>query len=77
MTLSELLPVVYAQVELHNGYDGKLVATNKDSLQKYGNVEVLSVYAKMKAGRDGDFARPYLYVFGSSRDIEKIKKGEN
>lgn len=76
MKLSDLLSVTpYTNIELHCGYDGKLVATKRDSLQNYGEVEVLSVYAKIHTGRDNDFASPFLYVYGDSDDIKKIKKG--
>ena len=74
MKLSDLLlVVVYTNIELHNGYDGKLVATKRDILQKYGEVEVLSVYAKIHTSRDNDFASPFLYVFGDASDIKRIK----
>ena len=74
MKLSDLLLVAkYTNIELHNGYDGKLVATKLDSLKKYGEVEVLSVYAKIHTDRDNEFASPFLYVFGDAADIKRIK----
>lgn len=74
MKLSDLLLVArYTNIELHNGYDGKLVATKRDSLQKYGEVEVLSVYAEIRTGRNNELAHPFLYVFGDAADIKRIK----
>ena len=76
MKLNDLLLVAqHTNIELHCGYDGKLVATKRDSLQKYGEVEVLSVYAKIHTGRDNDFASPFLYVYGDAADIKRIKNG--
>lgn len=76
MKLSDLLLVAkYTNIELHCAYDGMLVATKQDSLQKYGEVEVLSVYAKIHTGRYNDFASPFLYVYGDFADIKRIKNG--
>lgn len=76
MKLSDLLLVAkYTNIELHCAYDGTLVATKQDSLQKYGEVEVLSVYAKIHTGRYNDFASPFLYVYGDAADIKRIKNG--
>lgn len=76
MKLSDLLLVArYTNIELHSGFDGKLVAKNPHSLQKYREVEILSVYTKIHTGRDNDFASPFLYVFGNTADIERIKNG--
>lgn len=76
MKLSELLSVAkHTSLELHSGFDGKVVATKTDSLQKYGDVEILSVYARIHTNRDNDFASPFLYVFGNASDIERIKTG--
>ena len=76
MKLNDLLSVAkHTNIELHSGFDGKLVATKRDSLLKYGAVEVLSVYAGIRTNRDDDFASPYLYVFGDAADIKRIKEG--
>lgn len=76
MKLNDLLSVTtYTNIELHSGFDGKLVATKRDSLLKYGEVEILSVYARIHTNRDNDFASPFLYVFGDVADIERIKSG--
>ena len=76
MKLQELMTVVgYSQIELASGYDGRVVAKSRDTLEKFGEVEVLSIYPKIRVNREGDWARPYLYVFGNARDIDKIKRG--
>lgn len=76
MTLKELRDVCkYCEIELHDGYKGKLVATTSKTLDKFNSVEVLSAYPKMKADKDGSWARPYLYVYGDYYTIEQIKKG--
>lgn len=75
MKLKDLLDIIkYDCVELHNGYDGKLVATSKNSLEKYKDVEVLSAYIKIRTNRDNDFAVPFLYVYGDSLDILKTQE---
>lgn len=75
MKVKELLDVCqYSKIELHSGYDGKLVATSRDSLLKYNDVEVISIYPKINISNDGRLASAYLYVFGSAYQIDEIKK---
>lgn len=75
MKLKELLDVCWEfhEIELHSSRDGSLVATKRESLEKYGEVEVKSIYPKMKMDKTCTKARPYLYVYGSSVDIDKIR----
>ena len=76
MKLRDLMEVSpYIQIELASGRDGRIVAKSRDTLEKYGDVEVLSIHPKIRVNREGDWALPYLYVFGNARDIDKIKKG--
>ena len=76
MKLIELLNVTYrGTVELHSAKDGKFIARSRDSLNKYGNVEVRSVYPKLSLNRDCNEASAYLYVFGDNADICKVQSG--
>ena len=76
MILKELREICrYCEIELHDGYNGKLVASTSKTLDKFNSVAVLSAYPKMKADKDGSWARPYLYVYGASCDIRQIKGG--
>lgn len=75
MKIKELLEVCkYSKIKLHSGYDGSLVATSRDSLLKYGDVDVLSIYPKMNVSSDGTFTTAYLYVFGDARQIREVKR---
>lgn len=75
MKLKEILAVCpNSRIHLHSGFDGKLVAKTKNSLEAFSEVEVLSIYPKIECHKEADFAYPYLYVFGNSRDIADIKK---
>lgn len=76
MKLKEFMEVCrHNEIRLYSGRTGKLVAKTIDGLKKYAEVEISesSVYCKIDAGRDGTYARPYLFVFGRHSDIEKIK----
>lgn len=75
MNLKELRSVCRGSViELHSSYDGKLVASSFATLDKYNDVEVVSFYPKIKSDKDENWAKAYLYVFGSSVDIDRIKQ---
>jgi hypothetical protein len=75
MKIKELLDVCqYSKIKLHSGYNGSLVATSRDSLRKYGDVEVLSIYPKMNVSSDGSFTTAYLYVFGNAYQIQEVKR---
>ena len=78
MTLGELLKVCeHVPIQLHSAYNGKLVAKKRKSLERYSNVEVCSIYPRFELSRYGDFAQPYLYVFGHTYQIDEIKKTVN
>lgn len=72
MKLSELLTICPTKIELHDGIDGKLVAVNRDTLQKYANVTVLSIYSRIQASTD--HASSFLYVYGKHTDIEEVRE---
>lgn len=79
MKLKELMDVCrHNEIRLYSGKTGRLVAKTVEGLNKYAEVEVSesSVYCKIDAGREGTYARPYLFVFGHHPDIEKIKNKE-
>ena len=76
MKLKELMDVCrYNEIRLYSEKTGRLVAKTVEGLSKYAEVEVSgsSVYCKIDAGREGTYARPYLFVYGRNSDIEKIK----
>jgi hypothetical protein len=75
MKLKELLEVCrHDRIELHSGKDGKLIAKTRKSLEKFGEVTVISVYCQVDCGRSHQTAVPYLYVFGGSYEIDEIKE---
>lgn len=75
MKIKELLEVCqYSKIKLHSGFDGSLVATSRDSLLKYGDVDVLSIYPKMNVSGDGTYTTAYLYVFGDAYQIKEVKR---
>ena len=75
MKIKDLLEVCkYSKIKLHSGYNGSLVATSRDSLHKYGEVDVLSIYPKMNVSNDGTFITAYLYVFGDACQIREVKR---
>ena len=76
MKLKEFLEMCsgYYRVELHSSYDGRIVASTRKSLEKYGEVDVIGVHPCIKVNTDGSFATPYFYVYGSSYQIDEVKK---
>ena len=75
MKIKELLDVCqYYKIKLHSGFNGSLIATSRESLQKYGEVDVLSICPKMNVSNDGTFATAYLYVFGDACQIREVKR---
>lgn len=75
MYLKELMSVFkYCQIELHSGYDGKLVAKSRSTLEKYGEVTVLSAYPRISVNRDGDNAMAYIYAYVDYRDVDEIRR---
>lgn len=73
MKLAELLKIAKGSIELHSSMDGRLIASNPKSLEKFKDVEVFGMYPKIRINGDKDFAVPYLYVFGNSSDIYRIR----
>lgn len=76
MKLKEFLDVTYrdCRIELHSAYDGRLVASTRDSLEKYGEITVKNIRPLMKVSKDGIFATPYIYVYGRAYEINEVKK---
>ena len=76
MKLKELLDSTYCdcRIELHSAYDGRLVASTRDSLEKYGEVTVKKIRPLIKVNKEGTFANPYIYVYASAYEINEVKK---
>lgn len=66
--------IKYAEIELHSGYDGKLVATSHKTIQSFGDAEVLSIMPQMKITNDGKYTKAYLYIMIDYNDIKRIKQ---
>ena len=81
MKLKDILELDNSQViELHDGFDGKMIAKSKSSLWKYGEVEVLAIYPSVKVDKPLDIVQTislFLFVYGDHNDIEKVKKYED
>lgn len=74
MYLKDLMAVFrYCPIGLYSGFDGKLVAKSRKSLEKFGDVEVLSAYPKISLNASGDSSYAYLYVYGDHLDVERIR----
>ena len=76
MKLKEFLTVCndYDRIELHSSYDGRLVASTRKSLEKYGEVDVIRVHPCIKVNTECSFATPYFYIYGSNYQIAEVKK---
>ena len=76
MKLKDLLEVCdgYDRIELHSSYGGRIVASTRDSLKKYGEVDVRGVYPRVKLNTEGTLATPYLHIYGSHYQINEVKK---
>ena len=72
MKLSELLTICPTKIELHDGIDGKLVAVNRATLQRYADVTVQGIYSRIYASTD--HASSFLYVYGKHTDIEEVRE---
>lgn len=74
MTIGDLLTVArFDPIHLHSGKDGKLIAKSRKTLEIYSEVEVLSVYPKIDLNRDGNYARPFLFVYGDECGIREVR----
>lgn len=78
MTVNELCKIAeYSNIELHNGFDGKKVATSSSSIKKFGEARVLSVHPEIKVNKYSPyFAQAFLYVYVDARDVAQIKREE-
>lgn len=78
MKFSELLEKCDygTDIELHDGFDGRMVANTPKSFGKYENVEVIGFHPRMKATTDGRLVRVFLYVWGNHYDILAAKEGD-
>ena len=77
LKVKDLMDVArYADIELHSSFDGKLVAKSKKTLEKFGEVDVLSIWPRIDVSTDGSHAHPFLYVFGASQQILEVKKSD-
>ena len=78
MKLKDLLAVCgdYERVELHSSHDGRIVASTKKDMEKYGEVDVIRFRPRIKVNTEGSFATPYLYIYGSAYQIDEVKKNE-
>ena len=76
MKLSELVKLcgVGTNYELHDAFDGRMVANSPKSLAKYGSVEVIGFHPRMKTSTDGRLVRVFLYVWGRHGDIQGAKE---
>lgn len=76
MKVKELLEVCkYSLIELHSGFDGKFIASSPKSIEKYADVEVLSIYPQIKVEKYScDYAKAYLYVFIDERGVKKVNE---
>ena len=69
----------YATVlELHDSIDGKKVAFNQKSLEKYKEVEVIGFHPHLKVDKSerNAMVMAVLYVWGSHSDIQDVKERE-
>ena len=54
-----------------------MIAKTSKTLERFHDVEVLQCYCKIESGKESNWARSYVYVFGSSVDINRIKQEVN
>lgn len=76
MKVKDLYEVArHSCIELHSGYDGKMVASAPTSIEKFGEAEILSIAPRIKiTSLQGEYAKPYMYVFVDHNDVQRIKK---
>ena len=64
----------YSAIELHSGYDGKMVASSPQGVEKFADAEILSIMPQIKVTKHScDYARAYLYVSINAYDGKRIK----
>lgn len=75
MKVKELYEIAkYSEIELHSGFDGKMVASSPKDVEKFANAKVLSIIPRIKVTKHScDYAKAYLYIFIDNNDIERIK----
>ena len=77
MKLSELLEVCkYSNIKLYSGHCGGLVASSRESLKKYGDVDILQIYPRMNlSDKNGEsVVTVYLHILGDAYQIQEIKR---
>lgn len=75
MKVKELYEIAkYSEIELHSGFDGKMVASSPKDVEKFADAEVLLIAPLIKVAKHScDCAKAYLYVFIGNNDIERIE----
>ena len=76
MKVKELYEIAkYSEIELHSGFDGEMVASSPEDVEKFANAKVLSIIPRIKVVTkySYDYAKAYLYIFIDNNDIERIK----
>ena len=64
----------HSAIELHSGFDGKMIASSPKGVEKFADAEILLVIPKIKTTKTScDYARAYLYVLVDVNDVERIK----
>ena len=78
MKLSELVKLFDhgTNIELHDGFSGRVVASTPNSIKKFGNVEVLGCHPIMKASSNGCLVSVFMFVWGSHNDIVRERSDE-
>ena len=74
MKVKELYEIAkYSEIELHSGFDGKMVASSPKGVEKFADAEVLLIIPRIKiTNHSCDYAKAYLYIFIANNDIERI-----
>lgn len=75
MKVKDLLEVCkHADIELHSGFDGALLAKSKKGFEKYSDAEITSFYPRIKVSEHGkDYATVFLYVFIAYKDVLRLR----
>jgi hypothetical protein len=75
MKVKDLYEVAkYSAIELHSGFDGKMIASSEKTVEKFADAEILSIIPQIKVNKHScDYARMFLYVYVDNNDVERIK----
>ena len=66
----------YESIKLKSARDGKVVCSSKKGLERFYDVEVMSIFTELETGRVKNVCHAIICAYISQYDIDKVRTGE-